>query len=162
MPFATATVIAAAALGIGAASSYASYTNQKAGQKQAKSANALRQRADAIQQNRERRKVVREARVKAAQINSATTASGASQSSSAAGAIGDVQTSGASSVNYLSQVGGLTSQSNQALTKANEYYGASETFGQVANLSFQFAGYAGSEQGGTDIAAAERRVRGVF
>lgn len=154
---AAAPYLAAASATAGVASTVISHQDQVKGQKQAAQAADLRARADAIAQQREKAKQIREARVASASINSATNASGVNGSSVQAGGIGGVQSQSAGNVNFLDVTSQLTTASNTALTSANNYYGASNTFAGIADKGFSLAGSAfnyafpkGGTNGGRD------------
>lgn len=86
----------------------------------------LQRRSDELKQNRERRQVIREARIKRATIEQSGANQGATESSAVSGGAGGVTSQASANLSFLDSTG--------ALTQANQFQQDANSWGAVAGL----------------------------
>lgn len=138
---ANAALISAAGVGIGAVGTGVSALESSAAAAKEKRAADLQQRADNISQNRERRRVLAEGRVRRAQVEQAAVNQGVASSSSAQGGASSATNQSYAGANYLDQVGGLTQQANNLRMSAMGNQSRANTFSGISSIGFRTPGF---------------------
>lgn len=145
IPAAAIPALQAAALATTAVSAGVQYNQgQKSAEAQEKT-NAAQQQQQELQARRQRLRIIREQRIKAAQIESMGANTGSLQSSGVAGGIGSTQSQAGSNINNLDQQMGLAKNITgyqQDAAKANQVSSIFGTIGGVSNQVFSdYGGY---------------------
>lgn len=133
---AVSTIIAGAALGVGAVGAYNSYNAQKDQARYARQANEFQQKQANLQNARAKRDAVRAARISYAQAQNASATQGVMDSSSSQGGLSSIASQASDNVSFLDQYGFFSDQASKALGKANAAGASSAMWGSVANLGF--------------------------
>jgi hypothetical protein len=149
---ALAWISVAAAVGGTAASVHQSNVAQK----REKRAQRLKQRQDAVANNRRIRQALADSRLAQAQvINAGQAQIGGFDSSGLAGGVGSAQTQVASNIGFSRQTTAFNSAIGGQLQSANRARSNAQTFGQIAQLPTAFG-----RDFGTDVATAKNSITG--
>ena len=105
-------------------------------------ANARAARVEALQGHRSRVEMVRQQRIRAAQIEAQAANANVSSSSAVQGALGSLESQGASNLSFASQIDTLNQQRLSFLSRADAYQLKAGYGKDVANLAFSVGGYA--------------------
>ncbi len=129
-----ALVIAGIGAGVAAiGTGYSIYSGERANKQQKKAYNAETKRAN-LQEARQKRDAVRQARLSYANAQAAAENQGVSTSSSAQGGQGSIVSQLRDTTSFLDQYGFYSDQASNALGKARSYETASRTASEVAGL----------------------------
>ena len=142
-------VIAGALAVLGTAATIKSLDEQREAQKEQEKAAEIEEAKADIQNARQRRRAVAQARVQQAQAANAAAVSGRAGSSAEAGAIAGIGSQTASNIGLQRTVTGANTAIRARQRSANRSLGRANTFGALANLSFQGANVAAGAAGDT-------------
>lgn len=94
----------------------------------------IQRRADELKQNRERRQVIREARIKRAMIEQGGANQGATTSSAVTGGAAGITSQASGNLSFLDNMGSMNQATTRSLTQANNYTQEAAEFGAMASL----------------------------
>lgn len=128
--------VAIASVAISAYSAISSSQNQKKAMKQQAAANAAQQRATSAEAQRERIKAIREARMRAGQIEGAGGTMGMGQASSGiAGSISSIGSQAADNIGRINVQEGFAAQASAANIAAAKYQSKAATWQAIGSIS---------------------------
>lgn len=133
---AISTILAGAGLALGAAGAYA---NAKAGQQQAaemRKASAFQQKQANLQNARQKRDAVREARIAYGTAQNTAANQGVSGSSGSAGGLSSIAAQASDNISFLDQYGFFSDQASKAIGRANEAQANAATGAAISGLGF--------------------------
>lgn len=129
------TIIAGASLAVAGGSAYAQNKQAKKSVKAQNQALALERKQADLAAMRQKRDAIRQARIAAAQSTNAAANQGVSDSSSAQGAVGSIQSQLSNTLSFLDIWNTYSDQASQALGRANVHAQRSQTAGDISKLS---------------------------
>ena len=132
---ALSTVIAASALAVSATSTAISYTQGKKSAKAANRAAAFERKQADLATMRQKRDAIRQARIAAADSTNTAANQGVSESSSAQGAVGSIQSQLSNTLSFLDVWNAYSDQASMALGRANAHAQKAQTAVDIAKLS---------------------------
>lgn len=132
--------VATAATVVTAGAAVGSAINQRKAAKSQEKSNDLQQRIQDVRAARERRKLVSQARINAADIQSAGQGAGAGQSSSVFQGAQQQSTQAASGISFLNQVQDLTNQQSVFNQQAASSSSTANIFGAIGGTAKGVAG----------------------
>lgn len=136
------------ALGITAATSVGSAVSQRRGAREARRANRADQRRADIANARERRAIVRSARVARAQVEAQGAVSGLTGSSAVAGSTANIQSQLGENLSFLDQNQQLSAAASRANAAAASWMSRAGTFGVLGQLAEAGGAQFGGNPGG--------------
>lgn len=134
---AISTLIAAASLAVAATGTYIGLKSAQASAQASRQASAFQQKQANLQNARQKRDAVREARLAYGQAQNTAANQGVSGSSGSTGGLSSIAAQASDNVSFLDQYGFFSDQASKALGRANSAQASASTAGAVAGLGLQ-------------------------
>lgn len=136
------TVIAGAALATAAVGTAESIKQGRRAASAQREASAMQQKQADLQNARQKRDAIREARLAYGRTTNAAANQGVSGSSGSQGGLSSITSQLGDNISFLDQYGFFSDQASRALGRANQATARANAAGSIANLGFQVAGNA--------------------
>jgi hypothetical protein len=136
------TIIAGAALATAAVGTATSIKSGKQAARYQRDASAMQQKQADLQNARNKREAIREARMAYGRAQNSAANQGVSDSSGSQGGLSSIASQAADNVSFLDQYGFFSDQASRSLGRASAAQSRANTGAAIANLGFQVAGNA--------------------